>query len=50
MTSTLEVAEALQARCSRDYYVCLAGAQPELCPPAWGQCTAACSISARHGS
>ena len=35
-------------RCARDYYFCLAGENPDFCPPSWSQCTAACSIAARR--
>lgn len=33
--------------CAQSYYFCLAGEDPGLCGPDWGQCRAGCGPSAR---
>ena len=37
---------ACQQTCAQSRYFCEAGQSPEDCPPAWGQCVAACASPA----
>ena len=48
MSRVDQAAAQCSAACSRDYYFCLAGDNPDLCAVTWGQCRATCDITARR--